>query len=134
MSTSNDDPIEIIIGSFGKYQTWILILLSLGAFPTDYQLNNVVFIIPTVDYTCLDANANNGTNICPCENPQYDETAIVSSVTSEWNLICERGVLASLAQSIMQFGSLIGTLVYSFVSDRYQHFFIVLIGDYLRLQ
>lgn len=118
MIVVNEDPIEILIGGFGKYQTWILFLLTVGAFPTDYQLNNVVFVIPGVEYTCLDENANNGTNVCPCENPQYDDSAIVSSVTSEWNLICGRGYLASLAQSIMQFGSLIGTLIYSQISDR----------------
>lgn len=137
MNALDEDPIEAIIGRFGKYQTWILILLSLGAFPTDYQLNNVVFVIPAVDYICLDENANNGTNVCPCENPQYDETAIVSSVTSEWNLICRRGTLASLAQSIMQVGSLVGTLVYSYVSDRYVYFtsdFIIFKAlDYIKL-
>lgn len=118
MSAIDEDPIETLIGRFGKYQTWIMILLQFGAFPTDYQLNNVVFVIPGVEYICLDENANNATNFCPCENPQYDQSEIVSSVTSEWNLICGKGHLASLAQSIMQLGSLIGTLIYSHISDR----------------
>ncbi|CAH2084663.1 unnamed protein product [Euphydryas editha] len=116
---SADDTVETIIGRFGKYQTWILFLISIGRFPTEYQLTNVVFIIPSVEYVCMDENAYNLTNHCPCENPQYDQSSIVSSVTSTWNLICDRSQLASLAQSILQVGILFGSIFYGHVSDRY---------------
>lgn len=113
-----DDTVETIIGRFGKYQTWILFLISIGRFPTEYQLTNVVFIIPSVEYVCMDDDAYNLTNHCPCENIQYDQSSIVSSVTSTWNLICDRSQLASLAQSILQVGILFGSVFYGHVSDR----------------
>lgn len=116
---SSEDPIESLIGGFGKYQSWVLFLVTIGRFPTEFQLNNVVFVIPGVEYTCLDENTNNETNICPCENPLYDQSAVVSSVTSEWNLICGRTSLASLAQSMMQIGILVGSLIYGHIADRY---------------
>ncbi|KAJ0183341.1 hypothetical protein K1T71_001317 [Dendrolimus kikuchii] len=72
-----------------------------------------------IEYICLDENVSNATNYCPCENPEYDQSTIVSSVTSEWDLICGRTWLASLAQSIMQIGILAGSLVFGFISDRY---------------
>lgn len=112
----DEDLIETAIGRFGKYQTWILFLITVGRIPAEYQLNNVVFIIPYVDYKCLD---NNVTNYCPCENPEYDTSTIVSSVTTEWNLICNRTYLASLAQSMLQVGILAGSLLYGYFSDRY---------------
>jgi hypothetical protein len=114
----SDDPIENIIGRFGRYQTWILFLIVIGRLPTEFQLNIVVFILPNPDYVCLDEGANNRTNYCPCKNPEYDQSTIVSSITSEWNLICERKNLASLAQSTMQAGILVGSLFYGFTSDR----------------
>lgn len=117
---SSEDPIETLIGRFGKYQWWILFLVTIGRLPTEFQLNNVVFVIPGVAYTCLDENANNGTDFCPCENPQYDQSAVVSSVTTEWDLICGRGSLASLAQSMMQLGVLVGSLIYGHIADRYK--------------
>ncbi|KAG7299047.1 hypothetical protein JYU34_017522 [Plutella xylostella] len=114
-----NDPIERAIGRFGWYQTWILILITLGRFPAEFQLTNVVFILPNVEYTCLDDPSNNATNICPCENPVYDKSTIVDSVTTTWNLICERGTLASFAQSVLQAGILAGSLIYGHISDRH---------------
>lgn len=111
----DEDLIETAIGRFGKYQTWILLLISIGRFPTEYQLNNVVFIIPSVEYKCLD---NNVTNYCPCQNPEYDTNTIVSSVTNEFDLICNKTYLASLAQSMMQIGILAGSLIFGYFSDR----------------
>ncbi|CAH2238396.1 organic cation transporter protein-like [Pararge aegeria] len=116
---SPDDAIEDIIGRFGKYQTWIWFLITVGRAPTDYQLTNVVFVIPSVQYVCMDENATNLTNYCPCENPMYDQTFTVNSVTTTWNLICEKSYYASLAQSMMQIGILAGSLFYGHVSDRY---------------
>ncbi|XP_047025060.1 organic cation transporter protein-like [Helicoverpa zea] len=121
----DEDPIETAIGRFGKYQTWILFLISVGRFPSEYQLNNVVFIIPSVEYNCLD---NNVTNYCPCNNPEYDTSTIVSSVTSEWDLICNRTYLASLTQSMMQIGILAGSLLFGYLSDRHGRKLVVLIS------
>ncbi|XP_075975242.1 organic cation transporter protein-like [Anticarsia gemmatalis] len=121
----DEDPIETAIGRFGKYQTWILFLITVGRFPTEYQLTNVVFIIPSVEYKCLD---NNVTNYCPCANPEYDTSSVVSSVTSEWNLICDKTSLASLAQSMFHVGILAGSLLLGYISDRYGRKIVVLIS------
>ncbi|CAH0586908.1 unnamed protein product [Chrysodeixis includens] len=126
----DEDLIETAIGRFGRYQTWILILISIGRFPTEYQLNNVVFIIPSVEYKCLD---NNVTNYCPCQNPEYDTSTIVSSVTSEFDLICNKTYLASLAQSMMQIGILAGSLIFGYFSDRYGRKIVVLISLFLEV-
>lgn len=114
-----EDAIEKVIGRFGRYQTWILILVAICRLPTEFQLTNVVFLIPSVEYVCKDVDAYNLTNHCPCKNPEYDQSTIVSSVTSEWNLICGRTSLASLAQAVMQIGIIPGSLIYGYVSDRY---------------
>lgn len=117
MSTT-DDAIESLIGRFGKYQTWIFVLFSIARFPTDYQLTNVFFLLPSVDYVCMDEDAYNVTNHCPCKNPIYDNSTIANSVTTTWNLICEKSHLASLAQSILQVGILAGSLIFGHISDR----------------
>ncbi|XP_014369567.2 organic cation transporter protein [Papilio machaon] len=113
------DHIENAIGRFGLYQTWILFLVTISRYPTEFQLTNVVFILPSVDYVCLDEQASNATNYCPCENPEYDTSVIIDSVTTTWDLICGRTQLASLAQSMLQVGILAGSLLYGYISDRY---------------
>lgn len=115
---SVEDAIEQIIGRFGRYQTWILVLYIASKFPVQFQLLNVVFILPSVNYICLDEGADNNTNYCPCQNPLYETSDIVSSVTSEFNLICDSQSLASLSQSILQVGILLGSLLFGFISDR----------------
>ncbi|XP_023954319.1 organic cation transporter protein [Bicyclus anynana] len=114
-----EDAIETIIGRFGRYQTWILFLVTLGRFPAEYQLVNVVFILPNVEYVCMDEQSYNVSNHCPCNNPEYDKTYIVNSVTSNWNLICESRQLASLTQSMLHVGILAGSIFYGHISDRY---------------
>ncbi|XP_013173246.1 PREDICTED: organic cation transporter protein-like [Papilio xuthus] len=113
------DHIENAIGRFGLYQTWILILVTISRYPTEFQLTNVVFILPSVEYVCLDEETSNATNYCPCDNPEYDTSVIINSVTSTWDLICGRTQLASLAQSMLQVGILAGSLLYGYSSDRY---------------
>lgn len=115
---STEDAIETIIGRFGRYQTWILFLVSFGRFPIEYQLLNVVFILPNAEYICMDEQAYNASNHCPCKNPQYDETYIQKSVTTDWDLICENRQLASFAQSMLHAGILAGSVFYGHISDR----------------
>ncbi|XP_013138241.1 PREDICTED: organic cation transporter-like protein [Papilio polytes] len=116
---STEDAIENIIGRFGLYQTWVLFLIAIGRVPADFQLTNVVYILPKVDYVCLDEGASNMTNYCPCKNPQYETSTIVESVVTTWHLICGSSYLASLAQSVLQIGILTGSLLYGYLSDRY---------------
>ncbi|XP_050674824.1 organic cation transporter protein-like [Leptidea sinapis] len=115
---TEEDAIETVIGRFGKYQNWIFFLITIGRLPAEYQLANVVFIIPNAEYVCNDEGANMTSNYCPCDNPVYD-TSIMRSVSSDWNLICDRRQLASVAQSMLQVGILVGSLFYGFLSDRY---------------
>ncbi|CAG9787711.1 unnamed protein product [Diatraea saccharalis] len=116
---TSDDAIENVIGRFGKYQTWILVLISIGRLPTEFQLTNVVFLLPNTDFICLDEGIQNATNHCPCTQPEYDRSTIVESLISEWDLICDKKYLASLTQSMLQVGILTGSLFYGFISDRY---------------
>lgn len=113
-----EDAIEKIIGKFGLYQSWILVLCIALKYPIEYQFANVLFLLPSVNYICLDEGANNNTNYCPCENPLYVTNDIVNSITSEFNLICNRQSLASLSQSILHVGVLIGSLSFGHISDR----------------
>lgn len=121
MSAELEDPVEKSIGRFGRYHIWIWILLSIGRLPTEFQLSNVVFLLPAVDFVCadIDVHYENATNFCPCDNPIYDNSTFTSTVTSTWDLICNRRHLASLAQSMLQVGILFGSLIYGYISDRF---------------
>lgn len=114
----SEDAIEKVIGRFGRYQTWILFLLFVGRLPAEFELSNVVFLLPKTDYKCLDDGVQNATNYCPCQSPEFDTSTIVSSVTSDFQLICNRKALSSLTQSMLQVGIAAGSLFYGHISDR----------------
>ncbi|XP_045523502.1 organic cation transporter protein-like [Pieris brassicae] len=116
---TSEDILETVIGRFGKYQVVIYLLVTVGRLPSDYQLSNVVFLVPNVEYVCMDEGAYNLTNHCPCDNPVYDTSTIHSSVPTTWNLICNKRHLGSLSQSVLQAGILTGSLAYGHISDRY---------------
>ncbi|KAL0880246.1 hypothetical protein ABMA27_002703 [Loxostege sticticalis] len=124
----SEDGIERAIGRFGRYQTWVLVLITIGRLPAEFQLTNVVFLLPKTDYTCLDEGAQNATNFCPCQNPEFDTSTIVTSITSDFQLICNKKSLSSLSQSILQVGIAAGSLFYGFVSDRYGRRIAVLLA------
>ncbi|XP_063826797.1 organic cation transporter-like protein [Ostrinia nubilalis] len=119
MELHGEDGIEKAIGRFGIYQAWILFLITLARLPGEFQLSNVVFLLPKADYTCLDDGVNNATNYCPCQNPEFDTSTIVTSITSDFQLICNKKSWASLSQSMLQVGVGAGSLIYGFISDRY---------------
>ncbi|CAK1555212.1 unnamed protein product [Leptosia nina] len=116
---SSDDLIDTVLGRLGRYQAVIIFLVILGRAPTEFQLVNVVFLLPNPEYVCLDDGAGNATNFCPCKNPQYNTDTVMSSVSSQFNLICDRLHLASFGQSMLQGGILVGSVLYGYISDRY---------------
>ncbi|XP_045522072.1 organic cation transporter protein-like [Pieris brassicae] len=114
---TSEDLIDVVILESGWYQALLLFLLIFGRSPTEFQLVNVVFILPNPEYICQ-GEEKNVTNLCPCEDPVYD-TSIMSSVSSDFDLICERKHLASLGQSMLQVGILFGSVLYGYISDRF---------------
>ncbi|XP_067119486.1 organic cation transporter protein-like isoform X2 [Centruroides vittatus] len=54
-----------------------------------------------------------------CTSLYYDHTFYRSTIIEEWDLVCERAWLASLAQSLYYFGFLITGLLGGQLSDRY---------------
>lgn len=63
---SLEEVIETFIGRFEKYQIFILLIIKLGRYPTEFQLCNVVFITPSAEYIWLDENAVNASHFCQC--------------------------------------------------------------------
>ncbi|OQV19690.1 Carcinine [Hypsibius exemplaris] len=56
----------------------------------------------------------------PCTNGWvYSKSVYTSTVVTEWDLVCNREVLASVAFAASTLGGLFGTLLWAFLADRY---------------
>ncbi|KAM3964968.1 organic cation transporter protein [Aphomia sociella] len=111
----NKDLIQRITGSFGKYQLWICILIFLNKFPVAFHQMAIIFLSPKISYYCNDTNTN---DTCPCPNPHYDTSTFTSTITSEWDLICDKKWLTSFTQTLFQLGTLLGSVFFGIASDR----------------
>lgn len=109
------DLIQKVTGSFGKYQLYLCILIFLTKFPVAFHQMAIIFLSPKVEYTCI-GSSNNET--CPCPNPEYDTSIFTNSIIMEWDLICDRKWLTSFTQTLFQLGTLLGSVFFGMASDR----------------
>lgn len=110
------DLIQKVTGSFGKYQLYLCILVFLTKFPVAFHQMAIIFLSPKVEYTCL-GSSNNET--CPCPSPEYDTSIFTNSIIMEWDLICDRKWLTSFTQTLFQLGTLLGSVFFGMASDRF---------------
>ncbi|XP_066978838.1 organic cation transporter protein-like [Macrobrachium rosenbergii] len=57
--------------------------------------------------------------IVPCEKWIYDTSVFHSTITMEWNLVCERAQLSPLFQTIYTAGCFLGAILGALTADRY---------------
>ncbi|XP_047990625.1 organic cation transporter-like protein [Leguminivora glycinivorella] len=110
------DLIQRIIGSFGRYQLFLCLLIFLTKFPVAFHQMAILFLAPKVSYTCADTG---GEATCPCPNPEYDTSMFNQSIIMKWDLICERKWLTSFTQTLFQLGTLLGSVLFGMASDRF---------------
>ncbi|XP_050348845.1 organic cation transporter-like protein [Nymphalis io] len=112
----NQDLIQRVTGSFGKYQLYLCLLIFLSKFPVAFHQMAIIFLSPKVEYHCFGSSSN---ATCPCPNPQYDTSIFTNSIIMEWDLICDRKWLTSFTQTLFQLGTLLGSVLFGMASDRF---------------
>jgi OCT family organic cation transporter-like MFS transporter 4/5 len=132
------DEILSEINDFGRYQRVRYLLICLAGIlpPITTYINS--FVVPFPQFKCNnialsdddDATTNssfrtdatcsytsNGTTH-KCTSWQYDHTFYESTLTEEWNLVCDRAFLRSHIQSVYFTGYLVGSALFGALSDR----------------
>ncbi|CAH1971044.1 unnamed protein product [Acanthoscelides obtectus] len=117
---SKENQVDIIqksIGVLGKWHIWVCLIIFLVKFPVAWHQLSIVFLAPPIEYQCV----NNVTKKCTaqCTNYVYDRSIFSSTITTEWNLICEKQYLVNLAQTVTMLGILFGNMLFGYLSDRF---------------
>lgn len=124
-SDSESDYIEDTIGAVGVWQVAVCATASLTRFLAMGNMTSVVFLTPVTKFTCVEFqnNATINTDIMTCYKncTKYDYHSQVMETTliSDFGLICEKSWLASLTQTILMLGLVIGVSLFGWMSDRY---------------
>lgn len=134
-STQREDQFAKLVGEFGLWQFIIFGSVFMVKLSSGWVQMAILFLTPRMDYWCVEfANAtsnvvsflaalelglvSNSTCYADCVRYEYDPTPFDNTIISEWDLICDRAWLASLTQTILQLGVLIGSILFGFLSDR----------------
>ncbi|KAG5894385.1 hypothetical protein JTB14_015662 [Gonioctena quinquepunctata] len=138
------DEILPSVGEFGRYQKLVLWFILLPAvFPCGFHAYNQLFMASVPDHWCDSSEFSEMKNISipfePSANGQkrysqcliYDNESreiscpngwiydddITNSVVSEWNLVCDKDFLVTLALVFFGASGLIGNYIFGYVQD-----------------
>lgn len=117
------NPIEKHFNVITPYHYYFFSVLFLSKLPIFWHVLNLIFLTPPMDYYCnstsSDFNETSMKNYCPCEDPWWDRSVFTETMQTKFNLVCEKQWLVSFSQSMTYLGSLIGSFLFGFLSDRY---------------
>ncbi|XP_072397601.1 beta-alanine transporter [Diabrotica undecimpunctata] len=136
------DDILPSVGEFGKYQKLVIWFILLPAvFPCGFHAYNQLFMATVPRHWCNisyllnntkslglenisqytdnleNCYIKNHTQNIPCEDGWKYKDEITNSVVSEWNLICEKDFLVTLALVLFGTSGLIGNYIFGYVQD-----------------
>ncbi|KAJ8724752.1 hypothetical protein PYW07_015710 [Mythimna separata] len=70
-------------------------------------------------FTCR-GGSNSSKGQCPCKGePIWDRSVFEETMQTKYGIVCERNWLVSFSQSMLYVGTLLGALMFGFLSDRY---------------
>jgi MFS family permease len=113
----NADIIEKSIGIFGRWHIAVCLIIFLVKFPIAWHQLSIVFLAPPVNFSC----ESNMTDECSenCTKHIFDKTTFTETIITQWDLVCNRSYLASLAQTVTMLGILFGNMLFGYLSDRF---------------
>nr|XP_023030415.1 carcinine transporter [Leptinotarsa decemlineata] len=132
------------VGEFGKYQKLVVWFILLPAvFPCGFHAYNQLFMASIPDHRCRTAQIvdmknlsiplelyadgqtglsqcsiyNNDSKIVPCQNGWVYDGDISNSVVSQWDLVCDKDFLVTLALVLFGASGLIGNYIFGYIQD-----------------
>jgi len=133
------DQITAVIGEVGRWQVEKILLVFIAAAPGLAHIFHSAFITPKTKAWCAIAETDgaeyeteysyeymkkkfpNSTELCMdnCVDYEHDHSFWVSTMVTEWDLVCERKYLKTLAKLILFTGFALGSFCSGLVSDKF---------------
>ncbi|CAH1134400.1 unnamed protein product [Ceutorhynchus assimilis] len=67
---------------------------------------------------CVMKPTSNQSSLLSCPGYTYNESVFTSTITSEWDLVCDRQNLADFSQVSLMFGILLGNIIFGILADQ----------------
>lgn len=131
IKNKSDDQNDEYAEATGECGIWQMFLFFILAFPIEIVLPGlhfgIIFIAPKTKFRCMERfNAIEGimNSTCYSDCVKYEYFSdFDDSIITQWDLVCDRAWLANLTQTVCMFGALVGSIIFGFISDRYDRVF-----------
>lgn len=121
-SADSEDYLSKSIGVFGLWHAGICVAAAVTRFLVMWNMTAILFLTPDTEFECKEVKVirNITSNTCydDCLKYEYYNQGLPTTLISDYNLICDRQWLGSLAQAVLMLGLLVGTFVFGWISDR----------------
>lgn len=122
---TKEDSFSNLIGHFGKWQFLLFASIIFVKLSSGWVQMMIIFLTPKLNFWCVKFEDNqtivHGDNMTcykQCLQYEYDTSPFQNTIVSEWDLVCEKQWMASFTQMVLQFGILLGSILYGYLSDR----------------
>ncbi|XP_063823703.1 solute carrier family 22 member 1-like [Ostrinia nubilalis] len=106
------NPIEKHFNVITPYHYYFFFLIFLSKLPIFWHVLNLIFLTPPMKYSCEGG--------CPyCPYLSWDRSVFSETMQTKFNLVCDKTWLVSFSNSISYVGTLIGSLLFGFLSDKF---------------
>ncbi|XP_042906962.1 organic cation transporter protein [Parasteatoda tepidariorum] len=111
--------LEELMGSFGRWQTWIFCIIFCINIVGMWQNFSISFLAPNVGFHCVNSTDRCffGNSSLPCTQWEYDTSFYPETIVSKWDLVCDREWLISMVKSSYMAGFLVSTILFGQISD-----------------
>uniref|UniRef100_A0A671Q5K1 Solute carrier family 22 member 4-like n=1 Tax=Sinocyclocheilus anshuiensis TaxID=1608454 RepID=A0A671Q5K1_9TELE len=120
MISPDYDDSTAFLGDWGPFQRTVFALLCLSMIPNGFTGLSMVFMGDTPAHRCLiPANRDSRFSKCCLDGWEYDTGTYISTIVSEWDLVCSDNWRAPLTTSLFFCGVLTGSVISGQMSDRF---------------
>ncbi|KAI3386131.1 hypothetical protein SNEBB_003040 [Seison nebaliae] len=115
------------IGSFGKFQSFWFVVLTIIYGLSSIMVYDWVFLMAIPEYQCIDNERRNisvedqcfvRNSTEPCHNFNYSTEFYDNSLVIRWNMVCDRLWVRNIIQTCLFIGLMFGSLVGGVVADK----------------
>jgi len=116
------DPVQKAMGVLGKWHIFVCAVVFLLKFPVAWHQIGIVFLAPPVSFSCILPNDTILTDDDKCNEDcisyEYNRSIFTETITTQWDLVCDKAQLPNLSQTLFMLGILTGNVIFGTLADK----------------